>query len=161
MTKVVALEPLTGSYPVAKGEAPDFTQKESRVVGELGETVLVSVGYRGVKVLLALERLATPGDLQDDAARVASGKASRVVRGPKGPLLLLPGSVTIGGQTIEADEPGENPTFDLPEPVAKAWAERGLVKIIGEGAAVPADPGVPPAADPRLVAKPRKLAPAS
>ncbi len=155
MTKVVALSPIVGSYPVAKGETPDFLQRETRTVGEMGEVVNVQVGYRAVRVTLALERAATPGDLQDDAARVAQGDTTRIHRAGNVPILMVPGTVSSGGVTIEGD-PGENPVFDLPDATAKEWAERGLVKIVETTADQVASPTAPPA-DPRTVAK-RSLA---
>lgn len=155
MVKVVALEPIVGSYPVAKGETPDYTQKESRARGDTGELVQVAVGYKSLRVTLALERAATPGDLQDDAARVKDGKPTRIAMNGKVPILLLPGMVYMSGQTIEGD-PGENPEFDLPDATAKEWAAKGLVKIVG--AAAPAT-DAPPPADPRLVAKRKLTAP--
>lgn len=164
MTKVVALEPIVGSYPAPKGVAPDHVQKETRTVGDMGEIVNVQVGYVTVRATLALERAATPGDLQDDAARVAKGQASRVYRNGKTPILLVPGTVTIGGKTVEGDinlddNTSGNPTFDLPPEIAQQWADRGLVKIVAEDTAARADsasPAVPPS-DPRTVVKKRGL----
>lgn len=112
--KIQAVAPLVGSIPAKFGEH-DFIDSVM-TTNERGDAVVAQQAFKRIALAPPHQRYATPLDIEQEQARIASGEASRISTVQGKPWISFEG----------------DPPMELPDDIAQGLIDRGLAVRVHE-----------------------------